>query len=301
MYVSFTSAKVVEFPDPRAFERRAGRWLTFREAENFYLLCVLPSINRALDPNIRLFTIEDSETILAAGILLSGGTLSMTWATPELIDTLVDHAARHHWQITSVSGPAHVSTLLAKSYSDRVGRSIEFHRAERLFQLANDDYPSPAEGRLEIVHSAELPLARAWFEQFALEAQLEMDQPGIHGAVQALVDSRRLYFWKAPHPVAMAAWVTSSPNGACLNYVYVPAEHRGQGHGKSVSAALAGQMFATGARYCFMLTDVNDARANHLYQSIGARTLCEILQCRIVSRSSVARPLKNPISPVSPK
>lgn len=291
MYVSFTSAKVIEHSDARAFERRAGRWLTIREAENFYLLCTIPSIDPAADPSIRLFTMEEGGIVVAAGALLSGGMLHLTWATPEINEILVDHAAKHHWQISSISAPAHVSWQFARAYAERVGRSFEFHRAERLYQLANHQYPLPVTGRLENVRGADQALARAWFERFAGETQLEMDPAGVQSAVQSLIESRRLYFWKAPEPVAMAAWVTSSPNGACMNYVFVPPEFRGQAHGKSVSAALAAQMFASGARYCFMLTDVNDARANRLYQSIGARTLCEMLYCRIVAHRSVGKPL----------
>ncbi len=288
MYVSFSSAKVCEFDNARSFERRAGRWLTLREAENFYVLCVLPTLDRGVDPEIRLFTLEESGAVVAAGILVSGGSMTLTWATAELVEILADHAQKHHWQITSVNAPAHTSSQFAKAFADRTGRTVAHQRAERLYQIARQEDALPAGGRLEVAHAGDLPLVRSWFDAFAKQTQLEIDAGAVGATVKTLVEAKRLYLWKTPHAVAMASWVTSSPNGACINYVYVPPEFRGQGHGKAVSAALAAQVFASGSRYCFILADIRDARANHLYQSIGARTLCEMLHCRIVTRTPAA-------------
>jgi predicted GNAT family acetyltransferase len=99
--------------------------------------------------------------------------------------------------------------------------------------------------------------------------------------LQALVSTRRLYVWKDPQPVAMAAWVCPTPHGGCINFVYTPPEFRGKGHGTAVVAALARHLFANGTRFCFILTDPADHRTNHIYQKVGARTLCELARCTI--------------------
>jgi predicted GNAT family acetyltransferase len=64
---------------------------------------------------------------------------------------------------------------------------------------------------------------------------------------------------------------------------------RGKGHGTAVVAALARHLFANGTRFCFILTDPADQRTNHIYQKVGARTLCELLRCSILPGQSESR------------
>jgi predicted GNAT family acetyltransferase len=127
-------------------------------------------------------------------------------------------------------------------------------------------------------------LVRQWVQGFMEEAEFETGGHNADDLTTALLTQRTLYLWKSPQPVSMAAWVSPTPNGASINFVYTPPEFRGQGYGKAISSALAGQMLASGLKYCFILTDVHDERTNALYQAIGARTLCEFLRCTITPR-----------------
>jgi hypothetical protein len=47
------------------------------------------------------------------------------------------------------------------------------------------------------------------------------------------------------------------------------------------TTALGQRMLSEGRRYCFILTDTQDKVSNRLYESSGARTLCEFLRCTI--------------------
>jgi predicted GNAT family acetyltransferase len=167
-------------------------------------------------------------------------------------------------------------------YAQRTGQSARLGRAERVYQLARNYYALPSQGHLEVATPVDRPLVREWVEGFVQEAAYEMEGHTLDGIVEALIGPRLVYLWKSPRPVAMAAWIPSSRWGANINFVYTPPEFRGQGYGKAVSAALGAQMLASGLRYCFILTDVDDTRTNALYQSIGARTLCEFTRCTIL-------------------
>ena len=278
--VRFSSTRVVDHTDPVAFERAVTRWLTLREAENAYLLGEIPHLmNGQRTPDVRMFTLEDAGNLVAAGALLPNGCLCMTWGTQEMAELLADHAAQNNWQIMRTCAPSHISLHFARAYVQKTGQRFGFAFAERVYQLEGGHVPQ-VPGRLELASEDEKPLVRKWLAAFVSELDLyEGDSP--ERMADELVDHGSLYLWKNPGPVAMAARTTTTPHGACINFVYTPPESRRRGYGKAVTAALASRLLADGLKYCFILTDARDARSNHVYQSIGGRTLCEILHYRI--------------------
>jgi GNAT superfamily N-acetyltransferase len=286
-FVQFNAPRVMSFTDPKAFDQRARKWLSIREGENNYFLGLLPEvINRGPKPGLNFFTVEEENMILAAGVCLPRRALCMSWATHEVIDTVVDFMCDAKWQIQHIHGPGHVAGYLGRLYAQRTGQRAELGRAERVYQLARNYYALPSQGHLEVATPDDRPLVREWVQGFIEEAAFEMEGRTLDSVVDALIGPRIVYLWKCPKPVSMAAWVAPTPHGASINFVYTPPECRGQGYGKAVSAALGSQMLASGLRYCFILTDVNDARTNALYQSIGARTLCEFMRCSIHPRDT---------------
>lgn len=280
-FVQFNTPKVICYADPKAFERRAKRWLSLREGENIYLWGILQDLmSKSPAAQQAYFTVEEDQMILAAGIL-NNGILCMTWAPHEVFQVVAEFAVNNRWAVSHVAAPATTAYYVAKAYAERTGQRLEIDRGERIYQLARNKYEVPAQGRLEVATAQDRPWVREWVQGFIEEAQYETAGRGVDEIVEALVGPRLLYLWKSPQPVSMAAWVTPTPNGASINFVYTPPEYRGQGYGKAVSAALGAQMLASGLKYCFILTDVEDQRSNGVYQSIGARTLCEFSRCMI--------------------
>jgi uncharacterized protein len=287
-FVKFNAPRVVVYTDPKAFEQRTLRWLSIREGENSYFLGLLSGlVAGGPAPGQNFFTVEEDNSLLAAGVLTANRSLCMTWATHEVLETLADFMGNARWNIQHIHGPGHVAGYLGYIYAQRTGQRAELGRAERVYQLARNYYALPSEGHLEVATPEDRPLVREWLEGFIEEVNFEMENRTLDGVIDALVAPRVLYFWKSPQPVSMAAWVAPTPHGASINFVYTPPEFRGQGYGKAVSAALGAQMLASGLRYCFILTDVGDPRTNAMYQSIGARTLCEFMRCSIFPKDPV--------------
>ena len=280
--VRFFSPKLIQFQEPKAFDQRVRQWLTFREAENSYFFSQLVELTSGhYLENVRMFTIDDGMSILLAGMLFSNGTLCTTWGTKELVEIIANQAEKENWQISNVFSPGHFSWLLGTELAKRTGRHAEANRAERAFQITRCSFELPPHGHLEVATERDKTLVRDWVEGFVEEAAYE--NKNVDAIVHALITSRLLYLWKCPEPVAMAAWVAPTPNGGSINFVYTPPELRGQGYGKAVSAALAEQMLASGLRYCFVLTDIKDARTNSLYQAIGGISVAEFLRCSLVA------------------
>jgi predicted GNAT family acetyltransferase len=299
-FVNFNAPRVVAFTDPKVFQERTARFLTMREGENSYLLGMLPNmVAGGPREGLSLFTVEEDNSIVAAGICMPNRTMCMTWATHDVIELVADHLCKAKCELRHIHGPAHVAWYMGRMYAERMGMRSVLGRAERVYQLARSYYALPSQGHLEVAVPADRPLVREWMKGFVEEAAFELEERGtIDMLVDALVNPRLLYLWKSPEPVSMAAWVAPTAHGASINFVYTPPEFRGQGYGKAVSAALGSQMLASGLRYCFILTDINDERTNGMYQSIGARTLCEFMRCSILPKEP-ATPAKTGLNVVN--
>jgi predicted GNAT family acetyltransferase len=287
-FVRFSTMRAVEHFDPRAFEQRAGKWMLIREAENSYMLGHLSGLvqrsraNPGMRFQERFFTVEDNDTVVAAAILFGNGCLVLTWATDEIAEVLCDHLLNSRCTLTSVFGPGHVSWKLADRWATHTNQRFDFGRSERVYQMTRVEYEPPVTGRLLCATDEDRPIIRDWVKGFIEEAEFELvSGASADTAVDELIRERALFLWKQPEALAMAAWLSPTPNGGCINFVYTPTAHRGQGYAKAVCSALAAHQLAGGKKYCFIMTDTEDPRTNRLYQSIGARTLCELLRCTI--------------------
>jgi len=284
--------RVVEYNDPRHYADRVGRWMVIREAENCYILGILPElIANAGNPNIprtRMFAVQDGEHVLAAAVLFPNGCLAMTWASQEMKVALAQGLLQTKCRLTSVFGPGHIAWHFAKLWAEHTGQAFEFDRTERVYQLARPTYELPPGGRLELATTADSALLTQWLEDFGHTVKYEYTN--IAEIRDSLLAGRQLFLWKNPHPVSMVAWVSPTPNGGCINFVYTPPALRRQGHAAAAITALARHMLSNGRRFCFIMTDPSDNGSNAIYQKIGARTLCELLRCMIVPAPAVPVP-----------
>ena len=124
--VRFSTPRVVAYTDPRAFDSRVQRWLAQREGENSYFLGLLPTLTAGGPrPGLNFLTVEEDGAILAACLCLADGTICMSWATPEVIDAVVDHICSAQWLVRHIHGPAHVAGYLGRAYARRESTLME--------------------------------------------------------------------------------------------------------------------------------------------------------------------------------
>jgi predicted GNAT family acetyltransferase len=117
---------------------------------------------------------------------------------------------------------------------------------------------------------------------FIDEAHMEPGPQAAPMFVDELLTVRRLFLWRDPEPIAMAAWITSAEKHHCINIVYVPPANRGKGAARCVTSALASLILSSDpGSGCFILTDTQDDLTNHLYRSIGGLGVAELLRCSL--------------------
>lgn len=285
-YVQFSSLRAAEYASPQLFDQRVRKWLLLREGENTYLLEQLARTLQQCNttgktPAERMFAVEDDNQVVAAGMLLPGGCFCMTWATEEISETLIRCMADARCHVTSVYAHGHVSVRFSELWAQLRGQVVDCGRSERVYQINRVTFTPPAAGRLELATVADRPLLLQWFRGFIGEANFESNHTSPEPLVDETLAHNSVYLWKDPGPVAMASWIASTESANSINLVYVPPYLRGKGYAKAVSAALASRILAAGKRRCFILTDTHDELTNHLYQSIGARAVCELLRCTL--------------------
>ncbi|MFN6462352.1 MAG: GNAT family N-acetyltransferase [Nostoc sp. DedVER02] len=57
-----------------------------------------------------------------------------------------------------------------------------------------------------------------------------------------------------------------------LNLAYTPPEYRRKGYATACVAALSQKQLDQGCRHCFLIADLANLTANHIYQAIGTNT-----------------------------
>ena len=97
----------------------------------------------------------------------------------------------------------------------------------------------------------------------------------------------------------MAVRTRPTPHGEAINFVFVPPEARGKGHGRDLAAAMSRMMLMEGRRYCFIMTDAEDRRTHHIYFSIGARTVAVFLRCQMVPVAQIQASKHGPTFQIS--
>jgi predicted GNAT family acetyltransferase len=120
---------------------------------------------------------------------------------------------------------------------------------------------------------------------FAVEA---LDQRE-HGRTERMLDLRLhhapdpgLYLWEDPlgTPVCLVATGGRTPNGIRIGPVYTPPGRRGRGYASALTAAVSTVRLGSGARVCFLYTDLANPTSNRIYQNVGYEPVCDAAEFR---------------------
>ncbi len=123
-------------------------------------------------------------------------------------------------------------------------------------------------------------LLRQWLAAFELEALGEISS-SLEQALDRRLQQNSLYLWQNETPVTMVGGNRSPADAAFgpmfgwIAPVYTPPEQRCRGYATAATAAVSQHLLEQGCHCCFLLADLHNPTANHIYQKIGYQPICE--------------------------
>lgn len=266
-------------PDADAFLERATAWLMRAEAEHNLVLGLAREFAGSGDAyaaSIYWATIEADGAVAGCAFRTPPFKLGLTRMPLGALPALAEDVGAVYETLPAVLGPEPEVRTFAALWEQRTGARGAPGTRQRIYQLDAVLPPvSPPPGALRRAQPADQDLAAAWLAAFEAEA-------GVHsGDAQALaaklIGRQALYFWEDGEPMTMAGWTGRTPNGARVGYVYTPPAARRRGYATACVAALSQHLLEGGLAFCFLYTDLANPTSNSIYQQIGYRPLCDVL------------------------
>jgi uncharacterized protein len=182
--------------------------------------------------------------------------------------------------LPGILGTKENSLFAAQAWQKRTGETPRRGMLERVYQLERVITPN-VPGKLRKAVGADRDLLLKWSHGFYVDAfdegrvNTEQIERNVDNTLKSA--ARSYYFWEVDGtPVAMAGYTGFTPNGVRIGPVYTPREHRRNGYGSAVTAALSQLLLDNGRKYCFLFTDLLNPTSNHIYQTIGYEPVCDI-------------------------
>ena len=119
-----------------------------------------------------------------------------------------------------------------------------------------------------------------------------------------------MYVWEDDSVTSMAAAMDPTPTGVRIGYVYTPPEARGRGYASILVAELSQLYLDRGRSLCFLYTDMANPTSNAIYQRIGYRQVCEVVDIAfrqrahlslVLIRAIAGQPDRSPIAATHPR
>ncbi|MET8543408.1 GNAT family N-acetyltransferase [Kitasatospora sp. NPDC004799] len=264
------------------FREQAGAFLAVRPAENTVLLTIA---HRLAESGPTVFGEPPVFGWWRAG---DGGPVGGAFLQTPPFDPRLSHmpptaaaelavalaaAGSGFTTVTGVGGGTGAVRAFADAWTAATGTESSVRFEERLYRLGElADPPRPPAGRHRLAEPADRALAIRWYEEFLVEAEVEL--PDVPRAVDERTAAGCLHLWEdGGRPVAMAGSSPVLVGMSRIGPVYTPVGSRGRGYGTAVTAATSAHLLARGATEVLLYTDLANPTSNSIYQQIGYRAV----------------------------
>lgn len=276
------------------FARRSLLFLQQREAEHNLLLALLSQLqHHPLRRPPCFLTVEHEGAAAAVAIQTAHAPLLLSCMThPHCGDALVHHIVscwpsperRLRELLSHFAGPKWEAAMFAQSLRRRTRLTYRRGLEMRIHQLRAVNAIAPVPGRFRSANEGDRPLLASWYRTFEAETQVHAREDADLWVERRLAQAD-LFVWEvepsepasgpALGPVCMAGGSAFSSEAGRLGPVYTPPEHRRQGYGTAMVAALSQQLLDQGCRICYLFTDVKNPTSNHIYRLVGYERVCD--------------------------
>jgi hypothetical protein len=257
---------------------RAGPWLLEREAEHNLLLGISRQLiegRASFEPPVYLATIEEEGDVVGCAFRTPPYKLGLTRMPRAAVPAVATDVGSVYASIPAVLGPEAEAHAFADAWCARTGAVAVPGMRHRIYQLDRVVPPHWPPGRFRPAEPADRDVVIAWFLSFGTEAGL--DDPRLTQTAEARLAERTVFLWDDGGPRSMGGWTARTPNGVRIAFVYTPPEHRGRGYATALTAMASQRALDSGFRFCFLYTDLANPISNTIYQRIGYRPVCDVV------------------------
>jgi hypothetical protein len=222
--------------------------------------------------------VERAGQVVAAAFMGPPNNLVLSHvAVMEAIPLLASDLHRKYRTLPGVIASTPLAGTFADEWQRLSNQPYKPGMAQRIYQLEEVRPVSGVPGHIRRPTEEDRSLLRGWLAKFNEEALGQTDTSGIDRMVDHYLefDTNGIYLWEDGRPVSMAGYGRPTPNGVVVQAVYTPPEQRGRGYASACVAALSRMLRDQGRKYCFLYTDRANPTANHIYQAIGYRPVCD--------------------------
>jgi GNAT superfamily N-acetyltransferase len=263
--------------NPDVFRDEAGVFVAGRPDMHTMLLSGLESIERLPpgDTTARVLGWWGEARTTAAFVWMPPHLLAASHLSEDAATNLVDFLSSQSHSFTGIVVDDASAAAFSAAWEAMVGSVLKdgprlrLYRLQELIPLSGMPLGTSRTATLD-----DRPLLHDWCGRFVTEA-------GSLGAdLDRFIDERlsrggwRLWM-VAGEPVAMAAMTSVVGGMARITPVYTRPEHRGQGYGAAVTAAVSQAARDAGAEHVLLYTDLANPTSNSVYRRIGYQPVAD--------------------------
>ncbi|MDQ3672130.1 MAG: GNAT family N-acetyltransferase [Actinomycetota bacterium] len=279
--------------DPASFLDVAGPLLLADEARHSLILGLAGTLrdHPEVYSDHSLWVVEDDGRVVSAGMQTPPFNVVVARPSVESATDALAHALiEADVAAPGVTGARPEADVFAEAWEARAHTTSERRRRGRIYRLTRvrPIKPLDVRGRPRSATEDDRPLLISWLEAFAREALGE--EPSSANGAKRAVNARLRHgaggfqVWEDDEPVSLAGWGGTTPNGVRIGPVYTPPEHRRRGYASALTAAVSAERLASGRRFCFLYTDLDNPTSNKIYMDIGYEPVCDSVEYAFVSR-----------------
>lgn len=254
------------------------------EAENQLLLSSALSLARASagrSPRLSFFIVENNNVTEAAALNVTHRRFLLSTSSTEAAHFMGKEFATRVPELACLMGPTASVQAFAEGFAQGGARPFSISQSHLILKLTQLASITPASGMWRVAKEKDLKLLKEWSFQFVAECNLDEPPEETEEVVRRYIESRQLFIWEDPMPVAMAGFGGLTPSGVRVNMVYTRPNARARGYAASLVAAVSRKLLASGAhKHCFIIVDAENAPALKIYERLGYRRVSESLEMR---------------------
>jgi predicted GNAT family acetyltransferase len=258
---------------------RVSPLLLGNEVENNLMLglaAVAVATPERFSHGVRLWTVEDGDSLVAAAFNTPPHNLILTRCSESAADAIAADLMRGHESIPGVIGPDPVPARFAERWASQARVTARCKMQQRIHECRRVITPTAAEGHPRSARPSDVDLLARWWIAFNHDVHATFDPADAVPAVRRMIEGRVILLWERDGVVVSCANIARrTPHGCAVAFVYTPPEHRRRGYATSCVAELTQRQLDGGAEFCCLYTDLANPTSNAIYASIGYLPVCD--------------------------